>query len=282
MKRRVDHRCVLDALVEGALRPPLGPLLVLLDEGDVASVLDLEELGVLVGVEDLALLGPVDLLLEHPVVAVGDGLLQDGVLLGVVADRRPPELLDQSFIVHLLDDARVLDCLYLVALLQLLQEVAVAQVVSLVEEEVEGARLHYIQAHVLDRFLLLVGLPGVELVEDRDGSDPHEGARVRLGDVDLGEAASVYDRRFVPLARAHSLELVQPSDVRRRPALVQDLDVLRIVVAPVVGLEELIVELGLGVLQSVEDARVLHLQHSVDRPVYQLLALDDEGAVVHR
>ena len=47
-----------------------------------ASVLDLEELGVLVGVEDIALLGPVDLLLEHPVVAVGDGLFCSG--------RRPP------------------------------------------------------------------------------------------------------------------------------------------------------------------------------------------------
>jgi hypothetical protein len=81
-------------LVEGALRLPLGPLLVLLDEGDVASVLELDKLGVLVGVEDIASLGPVDLLLKHAVVAVGDGLLQDGVRLGVVADRRPPELLD--------------------------------------------------------------------------------------------------------------------------------------------------------------------------------------------
>ena len=54
---RVDHRCALDALVEGALRPPLGPLLVLLDEGDVASVLELDKLGVLVGVEDLAFSG---------------------------------------------------------------------------------------------------------------------------------------------------------------------------------------------------------------------------------
>ena len=42
----------------------------------------------------ILLLGPVDLLLEHPVVAVGDGLLQDGALLWVVADGRPPELLD--------------------------------------------------------------------------------------------------------------------------------------------------------------------------------------------
>ena len=57
---------------------------------------------------------------------------------------------------------------------------------------------------------------------------------------------------------------------------------MRVLVALVIGLEELITELGLGVLQSGEDARVLHLQHSVDGPVYQLLALDDEGAVVHR
>ena len=88
----ISHAYVMGApiyaLVERALRPPLGPLLVLLDEGYVAPVLELEELGVLVGVEYIALLGPVDLLLEHPVVAVGDGLLQDGVLLGVVADRR--------------------------------------------------------------------------------------------------------------------------------------------------------------------------------------------------
>ena len=38
----------------GALRRSFGPLLVLLDEGDVASVFDMEELGVLVGVEDIA------------------------------------------------------------------------------------------------------------------------------------------------------------------------------------------------------------------------------------
>ena len=94
---RVDHRSPIDALVEGALRLPLGPLLVLLDEGDVASVLELEELGVLVGVEDLALLGPVDLLLQHPVVAVGNGLLPDLALLGVVVDRRLPELLYEAF-----------------------------------------------------------------------------------------------------------------------------------------------------------------------------------------
>ena len=54
---RVDHWRALYALVQRALRPPLGPPLGLLDEGDVATVLDLEELGVLGGVEDLALLG---------------------------------------------------------------------------------------------------------------------------------------------------------------------------------------------------------------------------------
>ena len=47
-------------------------------------------------------------------------------------------------------------------------------------------------------------------------------------------------------------------------------------------LEELIVELGFGVLQSVKYARAPHLQHSVDRPVYKLLAFADEGAFVHR
>ncbi|MFM7987281.1 MAG: hypothetical protein ACKPKO_49005, partial [Candidatus Fonsibacter sp.] len=65
-------------------------------------------------------------------------------------------------------------------LLHLLHEVAVAQVVSLVEEEVEGD-LHYIGAHVLDRLRRLVGLPRVKLVEHRDGLDPYEGARVSLG-----------------------------------------------------------------------------------------------------
>ena len=52
----------------------------------------------------------------------------------------------------------------------------------------KGARFHYIEAHVLDRFLRLVGLPRVELVEDRDGLDPYERARVSLGDVDLRQA----------------------------------------------------------------------------------------------
>ena len=63
---------------------------------------------------------------------------------------------------------------------QLMQEVAEAQVVFLVAEEVEGVRLHYVKAHVCDRLLWLVGVPGVELVEDRYRLDPHEGARVRL------------------------------------------------------------------------------------------------------
>ena len=90
----------LDALVKGALPLPPTPLLALLNEGDVASVLELEELGVLVGVEDIALLGPIDLLLELPVVAVGDGILQDSVLLGVVADRRLPELRHEASVAH--------------------------------------------------------------------------------------------------------------------------------------------------------------------------------------
>ena len=202
---RVYHWCSLYAFVQRALRPPPGPLLVLLDEGYVAPVLELEELGVLVGVEYLALLGPVDLLLEHPVVAVGYGLLQDGVLLRVVVDRRPPELLHEAFIAHLLDYARVLHGLYFWAIIQLLQEVAVAQVVFLVEEEVEGASIHYIKAHVLDGIRRLVCLPRVELVEHRDGPDPHEGTRVSLGDVDLRQTALGDCRRLclVVWARAH-------------------------------------------------------------------------------
>ena len=134
------------SLVKRALRPPPGPLLVLLYEGDVASVLELEELGVPVGVKDLALLGPVDLLLEHPVVAVGDGIFQDVVLLWVVADRRLTELLYKASVAQLLDDIGALHGFYFtdifnyLALLHLFQEVAVAQVVSLVEEEVEGVR----------------------------------------------------------------------------------------------------------------------------------------------
>ncbi len=82
-------------------------LLVLLDEGDVASVLELEELCVLVGVKDI-FLGPIDLLLEHPVAEIGDGLLQDRVLLGVVADRRPSELFHEPSVAHFLNDAMVL------------------------------------------------------------------------------------------------------------------------------------------------------------------------------
>ncbi|MFM7980881.1 MAG: hypothetical protein ACKPKO_16340, partial [Candidatus Fonsibacter sp.] len=77
----------LDALVS-ALRLPLGPLLVLLGEGGVASVFELEELGVLVGVEYIALMGIVGLLLEHPVVWYYPRL---GPPL-VVVDRRPPQL----------------------------------------------------------------------------------------------------------------------------------------------------------------------------------------------
>ena len=46
------------------------------------------------------------------------------------------------------------------------------------------------------------------------------------------------DRRIVPPAQAHAHEAVEPSRVRSRLALVQDLDVLRVVVAPVLGNEE--------------------------------------------
>ena len=60
----------------------------------------------------MALLGLVELLLQHPVVAVGDGILQDSALLGVVADRRLPELLDDAFVAQLLDGARELHGFY--------------------------------------------------------------------------------------------------------------------------------------------------------------------------
>ena len=78
----------------------------------VPPYFELEELGVLVGVEDLAPKGPVDILLQHPVVAVSDGLLQDFALLGVVADRRLPALLNAVFVAHLIYAARVLHSLY--------------------------------------------------------------------------------------------------------------------------------------------------------------------------
>ena len=44
--------------------------------------------------------------------------------------------------------------------------------------------------------------------------------------------------------------------------------------------EELVVELRLGVVHSVEDRGVLHLHHPIDRPVNHLLALYDEGVLV--
>ncbi|MFM7979619.1 MAG: hypothetical protein ACKPKO_09920, partial [Candidatus Fonsibacter sp.] len=66
------------------------------------------------------------------------------------------QLLNEGSVVHLFDDARVLHSFYLAVLLQLRQEVAVAQVVYLVDEEVEGARLHYIEALFLDRLLRFV------------------------------------------------------------------------------------------------------------------------------
>ena len=46
----VDKRFAVDALVEEVIGSPCGSLLLLLDEGDVASVFELEELGVLVGI----------------------------------------------------------------------------------------------------------------------------------------------------------------------------------------------------------------------------------------
>ena len=105
---------------------------------------------------------------SSPVVAVGDVLLQDSVYLWVVADLRPSELLREASVAHLLSDTRVLHRFYRVALLQLLEEVAVGQFVSFVEEEAKGLCLHYIEAYVFDRRLRLVGLPCVELVGHRD------------------------------------------------------------------------------------------------------------------
>ena len=58
---------IMDAprcLGRGALCLPLGPLTVLLEEVYVASVLELEELGVLVGFKYIAFLGPIDQLLK--------------------------------------------------------------------------------------------------------------------------------------------------------------------------------------------------------------------------
>ena len=70
----VDGLDALHILVQNIFILPLLLLLVLLDEGDAPAVFGLEEFGVLVGVKELTFLRPVELLLQHPIVAVGNGL----------------------------------------------------------------------------------------------------------------------------------------------------------------------------------------------------------------
>ncbi len=84
--RGPDHLRVLQAPTQLArLQFPLD-VLVLLDEGDGAPVLLLEEKRLLVAVEKFALLVLVDLLLQHTEVGDHDGLLEDGVFSSVFAD----------------------------------------------------------------------------------------------------------------------------------------------------------------------------------------------------
>ena len=94
--------------VDQAIRSRIAYVLVLRDESGGAAVLDLEECGVRVGVKQLALLRSVDLLLQHPVAAVGYRILQDLVLLWSLADRRVQQLLYDVYVVYLVDGARVL------------------------------------------------------------------------------------------------------------------------------------------------------------------------------
>ena len=77
-------------MIDDVLRPPSRLLFVLLDDRDVASVVELGLLGVLVGVDELVLLILVCLFLQLPVAAVGNRLLQDLALLWIVVDRRLP------------------------------------------------------------------------------------------------------------------------------------------------------------------------------------------------
>ena len=87
IKRALDtelHLRIHHALVQGIHVLPLVLLLVLLHEANATAVLRLEPLGILVSVKTLALYCLIHLLLQHAKVAVGDGLLQLGILIWVV------------------------------------------------------------------------------------------------------------------------------------------------------------------------------------------------------
>ena len=142
----VDGLDALHVLVQNIFILPLLLLLVLLYEGDAPAVFGLEELGVLVGVKELALLPSVKLLLQHAVVAVRNGLFEHLALLGVVAQVGLPELLHETPVVDFVDDARMLHQVHLGLLFQLLQEEPVAEAVALVEEQVKFGDLHQVQA----------------------------------------------------------------------------------------------------------------------------------------
>ena len=84
-------------------------VLVVLYLRDGATIFGLEELGVLVGVEKLALLSSIRLLLQHAKATVRDGLLEHLVLLVILAYFRLPELLYEPLVVDLLHEAGMLD-----------------------------------------------------------------------------------------------------------------------------------------------------------------------------
>ena len=99
---------------------------------------ELEELGVLVGVEELALLRAIYLLLQHTVVAVGYRLLHALVLLWTLVDRRFPHSSSRGCM--LLTFLLMIGCITALIACHCFcrfRKVAVAQVVSFVEEEVE-------------------------------------------------------------------------------------------------------------------------------------------------
>ena len=109
------------------------PLIVLLDECDGVAVIALEELGIFAGVEELALLCSVGLLLQHPAVAVGHCTIQDMACHRALVVNGMPPLLYEVYVVRPIDDARALHRLDRGATLELLQEAAVAEVLALVE-----------------------------------------------------------------------------------------------------------------------------------------------------
>ena len=112
--------------------------------------------------------------------------------------------------------------------------------------------------------------------------DAREGPSIRLGGVDLRQWGLADGLLSVLGGRAGARQSPEIAHVGGGLALVEDLRAKVAVVAPVLGPEELAVEVRLGVLHAVESRRALHGEAALYGVAHDPLCLHDAGVLVHR